>query len=82
MKIKFIHIRNAANINKGGQTVALECDRHDMVHAYAVAYCHPKDNFCKRTGRIKAEGKLKSKHSRIIVDTPEDFKLMLEFFYR
>jgi hypothetical protein len=55
---KFIHIRTNRNNVKGGKTVAYE--EADGVVVYAVAKCHERDNFCRRTGRVKAEGRLKS----------------------
>ncbi|HEY9815114.1 MAG TPA: hypothetical protein V6D20_04810 [Candidatus Obscuribacterales bacterium] len=57
-----IHLRPERNgqvAPNGGATVAIEL--LDKFHVrYAVAKCHPKDNFIKRVGRDKASGRLKS----------------------
>lgn len=75
VKIFHYHVRNKENMTKGGVTFAFEVTDTDMVKAYAQAKCHIKDNFCKRTGRIKSEGRLKSMSHRIDVGgaTCKDF---------
>jgi len=64
MKTKFLHIRNRDNegkiISNGGRTVAYYVDEEGFVWAYAVAKCHPSDNFDKQVGRDKASGRLYS----------------------
>ena len=64
MKIKFFHRRNHTldgnTTVKGGTTTAYVVDENNLVIGYAQAQCHEKDNFCKHTGRVKAEGRLKS----------------------
>ena len=76
---KFIHIRNK-NIDgsisgRGGATVAYNpLDTNSFV--FAIAACHPKDNFCKHTGRAKAAGRLKSKDQYEVLsgfETEKDF---------
>lgn len=60
-KVNFLHRRPMVDgriSNSGGFTVAFE--EVDEGIRYAVAYCHPNDNFNKKTGRIKAEGRLNS----------------------
>ena len=60
-KVSFIHRRPVINgivQNSGGYTVAYR--ETDKGVEYAVAYCNPKDNFSKLTGRVKAEGRMKS----------------------
>lgn len=64
--IKFAHIRTLNKVGHlssphGGTTYAYELDNDNNVIGYAIAKCHEKDNFCKRVGRIKAEGRMKSK---------------------
>ena len=64
MMIKIAHIRlrrtdNAINSN-GGVTVAYE-KLSDNIYKFALASCHPHDNFSKKLGRAKALGRLKSK---------------------
>ena len=62
MDAKFIHLRNRDNNNrvtvKGGTTVAFTYE--NGIVRFALAKCHERDNFCRRTGRVKAEGRLKS----------------------
>ena len=65
--IKFIHLRNVDLDNNilpyGGVTLAYEVSKE--VITYSAAKCNVKDNFCKRIGRAKAEGRLKSLHHRV-----------------
>lgn len=59
---KFLHIRNVSPedkiSSKGGLTIAYYLENNNI--RYAEAHCHPKDTFCKRLGRVKAAGRLKS----------------------
>ncbi len=68
-KIHFHHVRDKTCPN-GGKTLALELNSEGLVTAYAVAWCHEKDNFCKRTGRVKSAGRLKSRRYRRELTTP------------
>lgn len=73
METKIFHFRQA-DVN---QTVACAIDDNKMVFKFAVANCHPKDMFCKHTGRVKALGRLKSDRCSIYVDenvTFDDFR--------
>lgn len=45
----------------GGVTIAIEIPQDGSVINFGFARCHEKDSFCKRTGRVKAMGHLKSK---------------------
>lgn len=58
MKTKFAHVRG-----KRPHTVAYRVTPNGDIE-YAVAYCHPKDQYCKATGRVKAEGRLNSSRYR------------------
>lgn len=73
-KIGFIHVRNTDNegkiMGRGGKTFAYEV-KDGKVIKVAAASCHDKDNFCKKTGRIKAEGRLKSAYYSKEVLPPE-----------
>jgi len=65
MKTKFVHIR-AVNkdgivLGNGGGTVAFEIDDAGYVTRFASSICHPRDNFSRYLGRVKAEGRLQSK---------------------
>ena len=65
---KFLHIRPYApaplyfdafiKANKGGVTVAYELSEGTL--RYAIARCSNNDNFCRKTGRTLAAGRLKS----------------------
>lgn len=48
---------------KGGKTIAFE---HDDTHVwYSVAKCSNKDNYCRATGRMYAERRLKCNDQRV-----------------
>jgi hypothetical protein len=61
-------------------TLAIEMSdtEEDMIVAWAAATCHPKDNFCKATGRVKAAGRLNSPLHRILPLKPMTLKETLE----
>lgn len=60
-------------------TFAVEVDENDVVLAYAKATCGPEDQFCKRVGRVKSEGRLKSPRYRIDIAS---LKLPFKTFYK
>ena len=67
LKVKFVHIRRHSSDGSisplGGGTVAYEVDQDTgMVLRAASSFCHPKDNFNRYLGRVKAEGRMNSKH--------------------
>lgn len=67
LKVKFIHIRrhdtNGSISPLGGGTVAYEVDSDTgMVSRAASSFCNPRDNFSRHLGRVKAQGRLNSKH--------------------
>lgn len=79
---KFKHFRNIENgvVNSlGGATVAYRVDENGGVR-YAVAWCHPNDNYNKHLGREKAAGRLESRNfsSYIDADNVDEFDLFLE----
>lgn len=74
MSTKFVHIRYPDTVKhgfhagetiegtiapRGGITIAID-DKGDHWLA-AQAMCHPRDNYVKKLGRVKAEGRLKSR---------------------
>lgn len=70
---KFLHIRpqtdqepNFPVSNKGGATVAYEVEENTL--RYAIARCSKNDNFCRKTGRTLAAGRLKSDRLSFNVD--------------
>jgi hypothetical protein len=63
MKTHFAH-KHDKDTPRGGVTVAFEINQDGMVDAFALAKCGPSDNFCRRTGRIKAQGRLNSMRYR------------------
>lgn len=75
MKTKYLHLRRVHPTTmhpqtgefrrsdletKGGTTIAYTIDDAFYVIAYAIARCNNKDVYCKHTGRVKAEGRLRS----------------------
>lgn len=71
-KIVFHHIRKDKNQPRGqAVTVAMEVNEQKEVVGWATAKCHPKDNFCKHTGRVKSAGRLNSlRHRQVCNGTP------------
>jgi hypothetical protein len=71
-KVYFRHVRNIdgeGNVgNMGGATIAYQEIAPD-VFKIAVAKCHPKDNFCKKIGRVKSTGRLNSTNLSYVVNT-------------
>ena len=70
--VKFIHLRrrnieDGSISNSGGVTVAFREVGANI--EYAIARCSPYDNFSKKLGRIKAEGRLESDKYRKSVHT-------------
>lgn len=73
MTLKFAHYREYEDHGphavpersiKGGRTVAYT--EENGVVTFAVAKCGPRDNFCRKTGRVIAEGRyLKGKFDTI-----------------
>ncbi len=63
METKYIHLRahiSDALLPKGGCTIGYvieEDGESDKIH-YTLAKCNPKDHFCKRLGRIIANGRM------------------------
>ena len=55
--VKFHHIRGYGP--RGGLTIAYYQPVPGKIY-YAEAHCHPKDNYNKKLGRMKAEGRLNS----------------------
>lgn len=65
MKTKFVHIRavnkDGVVLGNGGGTVAFEINDSGYVTRFASSICHPRDNFSRYLGRVKSEGRLKSR---------------------
>lgn len=69
-KIRFLHVRIPES-QKGGKTVAYEVD--DDTIRFAIAKCSHRDNYCRKTGRSIAFGRLSAGKDQTIVymdDTP------------
>lgn len=71
-EVKFIHLRRVEVGNgglrvscRGGLTVAFTPEPTGGFRI-ATAQCHERDNFNRKIGRIKAQGRLLSKQSRVI----------------
>ncbi len=80
MRIIIAHKHNPET-PKGGVTIAAEIDDQDNVIAYAVAKCGPHDNFNRRTGRVKATGRLNSQNYRTELNEPINRKEFINNFY-
>src|ERR1700731_667897 len=61
--IRFIHIRQP-NSQKGGKTFAYVATK-DLVE-FAMAECSSRDNYCRKTGRAIATGRLNAGKSLTI----------------
>lgn len=70
-KVYFRHIRDINEDGKinnmGGVTIAYQEVAPD-VFKIATARCHPKDNFCKKVGRVKSTGRLNSTNLSYVVN--------------
>lgn len=67
--VKYHHIRNwdynnETVSNLGGLTVAYRIDNDSGVISYALAKCAENENFCRKTGREIALGRLKNYRKR------------------
>jgi len=60
MTVKFIHIRECDEdgniLNNGGCTIAYSATKKEIF--LNLALCHPRDQFCRKTGREVAAEKL------------------------
>lgn len=45
-------------LSKGGATISAIVDDNDVVVSMAVALCHSRDNFNRRVGKVKANGRM------------------------
>ena len=57
--------------SRGGATLAYT-DNGDGTVVGAVAYCNPKDNYCKAYGRAKSAGRLKQNAANNFSLTDDD----------
>jgi hypothetical protein len=68
-EVMFKHVRgknpDGTISNMGGMTLAYTFLQGGYVK-FAVAVCHPNDNFEKRIGRVKSAGRLRSANYAII----------------
>lgn len=61
-KLRHIRVIDGNIISgRGGATVSAIVKEDGTVVKWAVAYCHPKDNFNRHLGRVKATGRMNSK---------------------
>lgn len=63
----------------GGATIAYHRDvvGGENVYRVGVAYCNPKDNYCKRYGRAKAQGRLRQYDVRHFSMAEDDKHLLV-----
>ena len=79
MKIKFIHLRRIINNEvapHGGMTIAYLIDDNFNVIGFAPAKCHKHDNYSRKQGRVKAEGRLKSNRYFVQLPPTEEKKFL------
>lgn len=89
MRTKFIHLRDYRNghiSSNGGATIAFRLHGLDdqsppNTLEWAFSECHWRDNFCRKLGRVKAEGKLNSEKHRQVF-TGDVSQLNLQDFLR
>ena len=69
-KQKLSHIRTKdknGNINsKGGITISGMVDENNQVIRFATAFCHSRDNYNRKTGKIKATSRMHSGHASVL----------------
>lgn len=81
---RFLHYRSFDGKGKvesrSGATIAYVTNEDGTI-SWAAAFCHPRDNYCKRMGRVKASGHLKSPAYAETTDekmTPEEFRAYID----
>lgn len=67
VQVRHFHYGKDRSVNEGVVTVAYD-DKRNFVHC-GIAWCSPKDNFCKKKGRDKAIGRLRSQKHCYSVST-------------
>ncbi len=76
--MKYAHFRRKNKdglvLARGGATLAYSLVSPNT-YAYAVARCHENDNYCRATGRMKAEYMLRSPHLLETVEAANAFEL-------
>lgn len=98
MTTRYTHIRaktqneygDSIISTKGGGTIAWQYEDDKQRIAYAIAACSKRDNFCRRTGRAVASGRLAADKDVHYVDYSNvtgdpiispSYKQMNEFFF-
>lgn len=80
--IQVLHFRffnSDRSINPcGGITYALELNEEKKAVRFATAICHHKDNFVRRTGHVKAVGRLNSPKQSHSFGEPVDVAQFIE----
>lgn len=81
--VRFSHYRsitNGAVNSRSGATIAYVQNK-DGTYTWAGAFCHPRDNYSKHMGRVKAAGHLRSKKyatTTVTAMTPEEFRTYID----
>ena len=74
-KVRHIRVYNHGSIGSGGGATIAYREVDDGTTEFSVAYCSPRDNFNRSTGRLVASGKLNSRLHRCKVElTLSDFE--------
>lgn len=67
MKLTFMHVQ----IGKGFATLAINLDSIDTgLLEVGVAFCAPQDQFCRKSGRVKAGGRVQGHAKRNVMFVP------------
>lgn len=68
-------------LGDGYATVAATYDEVTCTTKYSVAYCSPKDRFCRRVGRQVSAEKLEMGQARVIQNVKYDYKKMSYYHF-
>lgn len=76
MSVKFLHLR-VKDSQKGGQTIAYKVLGQSV--AFSSAMCSDRDNYCRKTGRAIATGRLNAgKNTQINCDPTKPIDAILQ----
>jgi hypothetical protein len=83
-KVKFFHLRprnDKGEVMPGGVTVAYHKTDGFPGYVYALSICNPRDNFNRKFGRAKSQGRLNSptyRHHAAVANTDELYNHLVD----